>query len=249
LEKQRLPDTPFWVEPESVGSDHLELSPEESHHLVHVHRAKLGAPFQATDGTGGFYECVLESVKHHAAVGRIVERREDWGELPRPIEILVGNPDRRAGEQLLEHAVPLGASAIDFVACERSGPAGSMGRDRLIRLARIAKAALKQSRRSRLPKLGSSPSLEIALGGTCEAGASGAWRRFLADPSGEPFPHGRIQNLKAAIQLAVGPPGGFSEGERQLLLRSGFSPISLGPSRLTTETAVLALLSLVRNSL
>jgi len=250
LEKHRLPDTPFWVEPDSVGSDRLELTPEESHHLLHVHRAKPGAPFQATDGAGGFYECVLESVNRRAAVGRIVERREGAGELSRPIEILVGMPDRRAIEQIIEHTVPLGVTALDFVVCERSGPGATMSPQRLVRLARVAKAALKQSRRSRLPKLGSSPSLEAALGGTSDAGAvPGAWRRFLADPDGKPFPPGRIQSTKAAIQLAVGPPGGFSEGERQLLIQSGFSPISLGPTRLTTETAALALIGLVRNCL
>ncbi|HXL15765.1 MAG TPA: RsmE family RNA methyltransferase [Methylomirabilota bacterium] len=250
MEKHRLPDTPFWVEPASVGSDHLDLSPEESHHLLHVHRARPGAPFQATDGAGGFYECVLESVKRHAAVGRIVERREGAGELPRPVEILVGIPDRRAIEQIIEHAVPLGVTAIDFVVCERSSPGGTLSAQRLVRLARIAKAALKQSRRSRLPKLGSSPSLENAIGGTCEGGAvPGAWRRYLADPDGQPFPSGRIQSLEAAIQLAIGPPGGFSGEERRLLLESGFSPISLGPSRLTTETAAIALISLIRNSL
>ena len=159
-------------------------------------------------------------------------------------------PDRRAVEQVIEHAVPLGVTAIDFVVCERSGPGGTMSPQRLVRLARVAKAALKQSRRSRLPKLGSSPSLKAALGGSSEGVAvPGAWRRFLADPEGEPFPPGRIQSLKAAIQLAVGPPGGFSDGERALLLDSGFSPISLGPSRLTTETAATALISLIRNSL
>ena len=247
MEKHRLPDTPFWVEPDSVGSDHLELSPEESHHLLHVHRAKPGAPFQATDGVGGSYECVLESVKRHAAVGLIVERHAGAGELERPIEVLVGTPDRRAVEQVIEHAVPLGASAIDFVLCERSGPGASLGRERLIRLERVAKAALKQSRRSRLPRLRSSPSLEAAIreAGRAPDGAGS----FLADPEGHPFPPGRIQSTEGAVLLAVGPPGGFSEGERGLLRDRGFSPISMGPSRLTTETATLAILSLVRNSL
>jgi hypothetical protein len=113
LEKLRLPDTPFWVEPESVGPRQLKLSLEESHHLLHVHRAKPGTPFQATDGAGGFFECVLESVERRAAVGRIVERREEEGELGLRIEILVGMPDRRALEQIVT-GVPLGVSALDF---------------------------------------------------------------------------------------------------------------------------------------
>jgi 16S rRNA (uracil1498-N3)-methyltransferase len=141
------------------------------------------------------------------------------------------------------HAVPLGVSALDFVACERSGRAGALGQERLERLTRIARAALKQSRRSRLPALGSSASLEAAVR------ALDAGERLFADPEGKPFTPHQPKNPQAAIQLAVGPPGGFTDGERRVLLAQGFSPIYLGPSRLTTETAALALISLARNSL
>jgi 16S rRNA (uracil1498-N3)-methyltransferase len=243
LEKRRLPDTPFWVEPASVLEQHLKLSLEESHHLLHVHRAKPGTPFQVTDGAGGFFECVLESVERRVAVGRIVERRAGQGELPRPIEVLVGMPDRRAVEQIVTHAIPLGVSALDFVACERS-ERGSLGPQQLTRLQRIARAALKQSRRSRLPDLGSSRSVASAV----KALGAGA-DRFLADPDGKPFDFNSRKNPQATTQLAVGPPGGFTESERQVLLGEGFAPIYLGPSRLTTETATLALLGLTRNSL
>jgi 16S rRNA (uracil1498-N3)-methyltransferase len=225
-----------------VGPQHVRLSVEESHHLVHVHRATVGTPFQATDGRGGFFDCVLESVERRAVVGRIVERREGWGELPRGIELLVGLPDWAAVEQVIEHGVPLGASAFDFVVCERSGHQGP-GAQRLERLDRVARAGLKQSRRSRLPGIQSSPSLRAAL----QALTPG--RRFVADPEGDSFSSGLEENVQVPVQIAVGPPGGFAHEERELLRAQDFSPISLGPSRLTTETASIALLSLVRNSL
>ncbi len=226
-----------------MGPDHLELSLEESHHLLHVHRAKPGAPFQATNGAGDFFECVLESVKRHRAIGRIVERRAEAGELSRAILVLVGMPDRRGIEQVVEHAVPLGVSGLDFIPCERSAP-GAMGSQRLVRLERIARAALKQSRRSRLPRLSSSRSLQS---GVEALGAGGT--RYFADPEGKRFMLDHAGAPETSVQLAVGPPGGFSENERGLLLRAGFLPISLGPSRLTTETATLALVSLIRNHL
>ncbi len=230
MDKHRLPDTPFWVEPESVGEDRLRLSSEESHHLLHVFRAKEGTPFEATDGRGGFFACVLESVERRAAVGRIVERREDWGELPRPIELLVGIPEWRAVEQIVEHGRP-------------GHTQEALGPQRLERLLRVARAALKQSRRSRLPELRSSGGLRSATG-CLEPG-----ERFLADPDGKPFEPRAPKSSQGPIQLAVGPPGGFSEEERRFLLDEGFASISMGPSRLTTETACLTLLSLTRNSL
>ncbi len=243
MEKLRLPDSPFWVEPESVGPQHLKLSLEESHHLLHVHRARTGTPFQATDGAGSFFECVLESVERRAAVGRIVERHPEAGELSRRVEVLVGMPDRRALEQIVTHAVPLGVSALDFVASERS-ERGSLGPQQLARLVRIARAALKQSRRSRIPTLRSSQSIVLAV----KAMGPGA-ERYFADTEGKSFPTDLSKNPQLPVQLAVGPPGGFTESERQVLLGEEFSPIYLGPSRLTTETSSLALISLARNSL
>ena len=225
-----------------MGEDRLRLSLEESHHLLHVFRAKEGTPFEATDGRGGFFGCVLEAVERRAAVGRIVERRPGSGELPRPMELVVGLPEWRAAEQIVEHAVPLGATSIDFVVCERSGR-DALGPQRIARLMRVARAALKQSRRSRLPELTSSERLTKAIGDLRPGD------RYLADPDGNPLTPGAAKQGQAPIQPAVGPPGGFSQEERRFFLDREFIPISMGPSRLTTETACLALLSLVRNPL
>jgi len=225
-----------------VGPQRLRLSADESHHLLRVHRAREGAPFQATDGRGGFFECVLESVEGGEAVGRILARRERHGELGHGIELLVGLPDWSAVEQVVEHGVPLGASVLDFAVCERSGHEGP-GEERLGRLERLARAGLKQSRRSVMPRILSSRSLVDAVRSLAPG------QRFVADPDGVPFALDDHENPQPLVQLAIGPPGGFSEEERAFLRGEEFAPISLGPSRLTTETASMALISLVRNSL
>jgi len=250
LPERRCPDSPFWVDPESVAPDHLTLGPEESHHLIHVHRALAGTPFQAIDGEGGFFECVVQSVEPRAVRGRIVERRAEVGELARPIRILVGMPDWGALEQVVAHGVPLGVSAFDFALCERSGR-GAPGAERAERLTRIARAALKQSRRSRMPTLGFAGSLREALAALGEPGGGPGEPgvRFLADPDGGSAASSLARIPQSAIALAVGPPGGFTLEERHLLLDSQFTRISLGPSRLTTETAALALISIARNRL
>jgi 16S rRNA (uracil1498-N3)-methyltransferase len=236
----RNPDTLFWVEPDAVEGDRLTLAGDESHHLLRVHRVAPGAPFTAIDGGGVAYECVLESAERGVAVGRIARREPGMGEPPVPITLLVGLPDAGPTETVVEHAVPLGATAIDFFAAARSGRA-PLAPARLERLLRIARAALKQSRRCRLPILRSSPSLEVALG-SLEGG-----RRYVADPAGRrPTLEGGDRG-QAPVILAVGPPGDFDDAEKALLRRSDFSPISLVENRLTTETAAVAILALARN--
>lgn len=238
LAETRRPDTTFWVDPGAVSEPRLTLDADESRHLLRVHRAHPGTPFEAVDGAGTVYHCELESASDGIAVGRIETRERDRGELGVPIHLLVGIPDLASVEIVVEHAVPLGATALDFVACARSGrPA--LGAARLERLARVARSGLKQSRRSRLPSLASSESLGAAVA-ACLQGD-----RFAADPGGAPL--GGAGSPQAPATLAIGPPGGFAEPELGLLREAGFQPISLGPSRLTTETASIALLSAWRN--
>lgn len=242
MREPRRPDTVFWVDPSAVLGDRLTLDPEESHHLLHVHRAAVGASFVAVDGAGGTYECRLESADGGVAVGSVTHRSVDQGELPVPISLLVGLPDAGPAETVVSHAVPLGASAIDFVACTRSGRP-PLGQARLDRLSRIAVSGLKQSRRSRLPDIRSSPSVEAGVS-LLSPGA-----RFLADPDGRPGLQLAEEPLQAPISLAIGPPGGFTPEEAGSLRAAGFEPISLGCSRLTTETAAITILVVARNYL
>jgi 16S rRNA (uracil1498-N3)-methyltransferase len=236
----RRPDTPFWVDPADVRGNRLHLSAEESHHLLKVHRAARETAFEAVDGEGTLYRCVVEAVADRAVIGRIEGRVRDAGELTGSIHLLVGTPDPAAAEAVVTRAVPLGATAIDFVRTARSEPWQVTG-VRLARVSRLARAALKQSRRTRLPAISFTPSLESAL-----AGLPGGPQRFLADPSGSPWSESPSSGVSGCVVLAVGPPGGFTMDEMEHLRRESFTLISLGPNRLTTEDAVGALLTLCR---
>jgi 16S rRNA (uracil1498-N3)-methyltransferase len=238
----RRPDTVFWVEPDAVSADRLVLGPDETRHLLHVHRASLGAPFTAVDGEGGVYDCVLDAEAGDRAVGRIRERHRDRGELPAPIRLIAGLGDPASAEAVVDLAVPLGVVEIDLPACARTGRP-PLEPKRIERLLRLAKAAVKQSQRSRLPSIRSSPSLAASLG------SLGPGARLLADAAGGRLSADSTVGPKTAVTIAVGPPGGFDGDESRLLIDLGFSPISLGPSRLRTEQAAAALLSIARNTL
>jgi 16S rRNA (uracil1498-N3)-methyltransferase len=75
----------------------------------------------------------------------------------------------------------------------------------------------------------------------------GKGARFFADPEGQSRFEPPGGSLQGFISLAVGPPGGFTAEEAGTLRMSGFEPISLGNSRLTTETAAIAILAVARN--
>src|SRR5512140_111563 len=158
----RTPDTTFWVDPAEVAGDRLRLDDSESRHLLRVFRAMPGTPFEAVDGEGRLYRCVLESDARGTATGRIESVVENAGELPFAITVVAGLPDSQQAETLVELGVPLGVARIDLVVTARSGRE-ALSAARLERLDRIARSALKQSRRTRLPVLASSKGLREAL--------------------------------------------------------------------------------------
>lgn len=225
-----------------MDGDRLALGREESRHLLRVHRARPGTRFEAVDGEGNTYHCVLETVADGRALALVERRERDRGELGVDLHVIVGLPDPGGAEAVVEHAVPLGARVLDFTACERSGRP-PLSAARLDRLSRLARSGIKQSRRSRLPSIRSSGSLMEAL----SAAPQGA--RLGADPGGGMLPEEWSERPQAPITLAVGPPGGFTPRELEELRGAGFRFISLGPSRLTSQTAALALLALSRNLL
>ena len=238
----RGPDTPFCVEPDSVDGGSLRLSAEESHHLLHVFRAVPGTPFEAVDGEGRLYICELAGVEGRLATGRVLAVQEGAGELPGTLELIVGLPDFASAEALMTRAVPLGLHRIVFTQTEQSERWRATGARRG-RLSRLARAAVKQSRRTRLPRIEFPDDLERAV----EPGGDPGGRRFLADPSGRPWSEGVLSGVFKHATLAVGPPGGLSERERALFRERGFASISLGNNRLRTEDASCALLTLARD--
>jgi 16S rRNA (uracil1498-N3)-methyltransferase len=235
----RSPDSPFWVEPDAVEGETLRLDPDESRHLLRVFRAVPGAPFDAVDGRGHIYQCILLSSDRESAVGRVVARREGAGELPAPLWVIAGMPAPVAAEELAGRAVSLGATHLRFFPAqhgERWRPTPA----RVARFNRLARAALKQSRRSRLPCIQFPGSLPEAIA-TAPEGA-----RYLAIPDGGSWSECASPGVLQGVVLGIGPPGGLADPERALFVAAGFQTISLGPNRLKTQDAALALLALAR---
>ncbi len=230
--------TQLFVDPTAVFDDMLELSSEEAHHAARVLRLRPGDEFVAVDGAGGWYKAVLEQVESSRARGRIVERRTDVGEPKFALALAIGMIKQPARlELLVEKAVELGVTELAFMQTDRSErsdvPRG--------RLDRIARAALKQSGRSRLPQLRAPIRYEELL--SCPDSGTEA-RRLLCHERAD-FSrslHVALQESRAALDLVVfiGPEGGFSPGEVDAAEAAGAAVVSLGPRRLRTETAALA---------
>ena len=219
--------------PDLMFSDETyQLSEEESKHCARVLRLKNGDKVNLVDGIGGFYEA--EIIEDHPKRTKlsIVQRKAEFGKVAHHLHIAVAptkNIDRI--EWFLEKATEIGIQEITPLICDHSERKDV----KIERLEKIMVSAMKQSLKAYLPTLNPPKSFKDFM---LEQSAS-EWK-YIA--------HCIPTQRKAISQgftkqqrylILIGPEGDFSHKEVQIALENGFVPITLGESRLRTETAAL----------
>lgn len=206
----------------------IALDEEESHHLLTVMRARKGQRVQLTDGQGAFYEAeFVEAFKQQAWL-RILAKEV----VPPPVTHLhlALAPPKHADrfEWFVEKATELGVNRITPLLCERSERITV----RLERLRRIMVAALKQSLQAWMPLLEPPTHFSAVVRSAQESIRAVAW-------CGQTPRVDFRDLLRPGVHAVVliGPEGDFTFEEISLVEAHGFIPISLGSSRLRTETA------------
>ena len=214
------------------------LDAEESRHVVRVLRLREGDEIHVTDGHGNLYRCqIVEASDRECSIESVSLLPATHGSLP-TLHLAVAptkNPSRM--EWLVEKAVEIGVGEITLLDCDHS-ERSFLKTDRLEKL---AVSAMKQSLRTVLPEIHPAVSLRHWLLSVGSEHTPLPTQRFIAHcEAGQPR-----TPLAAAMQpglgtvVLIGPEGDFSEEEIALALECGFLPVSLGPSRLRTETAAL----------
>ena len=220
----------FYLPEASLGS--INLSEEKSKHCVRVLRMTEGTKLLVTDGRGQMMEATL-TLAHpkHCQLDIVkVSRGEDhW---PFKIHIAVAptkNSDRL--EWFLEKATEIGIDEISLFSSEHS----ERRSQRHDRLEKVMISAMKQSLKSRLPKLNEMSDFEQIVKSDFKGQKFIAW----ISPSVTETLINAYQKGSDVLVL-IGPEGDFSQLEVDLALKHGFVPVSLGKARLRTETAALA---------
>jgi 16S rRNA (uracil1498-N3)-methyltransferase len=166
-----------------------------------------------------------------------MEKRTVSNELPIELNLALAVPNKPAKlEFILEKAVELGVRNIYLIKTEFSQFAHQL---RLDRLEKIILEATEQSERAILPQLQSFHSLKQFL-------ASKPENLCVALERSEQSLDLLTTELSSSLTLLIGPEGGFSPSERQLLTDHNIQHYKLGGSILRMETAALLSLGVVR---
>ncbi len=205
------------------------LDESEAHHALKVLRLGTGDHIQVTDGAGAIATCRISVVDKHNAAFDIIELVEAPTR-SNTVHLFVAptkNGDRM--EWLVEKITEIGIASITLLQCERSE------RKHLSeeRLRKMAISAMKQSQQGWLPTIQSMTPIGRVVSESFD-------QKFIAYVDSANPDH--LKNLAKATgrrALMIGPEGDFTPAELELALKSGWKKVSLGETRLRTETAAL----------
>ena len=208
-----------------------ELPEEEAQHCARVLRLGTGDEITLTDGKGNFYQAEITAASNKRCLVSIRETVFQEPLWPCHLHIAMAptkNMDRN--EWFAEKATEIGFDELTFLNCRYS-------ERRVIKNERIEKilvSAIKQSLKARLPKLNEMMDFDKFIAQDFQG------QKFIAHcyEGEKPLLKDVLKAGEDALVL-IGPEGDFSEEEVKKAIERGFVPISLGKSRLRTETAAL----------
>ncbi len=222
----------LFYNPEISDKDSQVVFPrDESKHIVKVLRKTEGDTLNITNGKGHLFTAEIVNADIRRCIAKIISV-EDQPAPPYYLHMIVAPTKMNDRfEWFLEKAMEIGIHEITPVICDHS----ERKVVKLNRFERVLQSAMKQSLHYRMPKLNEPVSFHEFLNektdglkyiAHCEDGLD---KEYLQ----------KKMKAKEKVNILIGPEGDFSREEINSALNTGWIPVSLGDSRLRTETAAI----------
>lgn len=237
----------FYVSADQLAEKEVFISGGDVNHVKNVLRLEVGDWIVACDGNGTDYVSRIQSICSDEVVASIEKVQPTGTELPVRITLFQGMPKKDKLELIIQKAVELGACEIVPVMTKRTVVKLSEEKKinkRLERWQSIAYAAAKQCDRGIIPTVHKPVSYEEALAMAdqldynvipyeLQTGMEEA--RKIVDQACK----------QRSLGIFIGPEGGFEPEEVERAMTRNIHPMTLGKRILRTETAGMALLSIL----
>lgn len=229
--------TPQSLQPGSI----IELDHNASRHASQVLRLKAGHAVTLFNGDGQDYQSKIARSGKTTQV-EILQKTENSSESPLKITLVQGISRSDKMDFTLQKSVELGVACIQPVFCKRS--ILNLDEKRLQKKINhwqaVIQSACEQSGRSIVPVLEYPLSFADSLKENTESATS------LVLAPGASYTLNTASEGSQYLRLLVGPEGGFDQTELNQSIECGFTPVSLGPRILRTETAGLAAIAILQ---
>lgn len=239
----------FYAPPDNRSGGHIFLPAPEAHHAVAVMRLTSGDRVIVVDGCGMGYRGELRSVSRKSVEVTIVADVRNFGECATRVTFAGGLSAGVKFDTVVEKGTELGVKRFVPVISEKSkvkldDPTRAASRRN--RLEKVALAAMKQCRRSYRPEIATPLTLRQFLD---ESNRDDLNIAFLPGEKSVSLDSLHFAANIGRVSILVGPEAGFSEPEIDRVRAIGFTPVSLGPRILRTETAGPVAIALVMHRL
>lgn len=236
----------FFVSPDQIDGQNIIITGSDVNHIKNVLRMRCGEELLISNGRNADYLCRIWDIGTDTVRAEILSLDGEGRELPAKLYLFQGLPKQEKMELIVQKAVELGVYQIIPVAARRSVVKLDAKKEeaKIKRWNSIAESGAKQSKRSVIPQVTRVMGMEEAL-------------RYAGDFDVKLIPYENAHGMAAAKELVeqvrpgmsvgifIGPEGGFEEKEVEQAMAAGFHPISLGRRILRTETAGMAVLSIL----
>lgn len=207
------------------------LTTTDSRHAIKVLRLKTGEEIAIVDGNGGYYKALITTPDTKHCGVEIIEKRERHQPRAYNLHIAIAptkNMDRI--EWFVEKSTEIGIDKITPLRCANS----ERKVIKIERIERIMIAAAKQSQTALFPKISPLTEFENFFNDIEDDTDI-----FIAYCDDTPFkaPLHRLLHPSQKTLIMIGPEGDFSPKEIEIAIKNGAKVVSLGETRLRTETA------------
>lgn len=237
----RLPR--FFISSGQVSGTTIILAGEDVRHIVMVMRMKAGDELLLCDGKGTEYTVKITDVSRSYVKTEIVSQSKKG--IPRlRITLGQGLPKSDKMDFIVQKATELGVAVIAPIITERTIVKVKDEEKRISRWQKIAREAAMQSNRTYIPTVEAIRKFSDFL--RTPNSEPGTLLLLPWEEGTEPIKNVLRQNPEAQdIVVLIGPEGGYSSAEAKAAQDKGFHLVSLGPNILRTETAAVAVLSMI----
>ncbi|HHV97935.1 MAG TPA: 16S rRNA (uracil(1498)-N(3))-methyltransferase [Clostridiaceae bacterium] len=246
----------FFVEKNNIYGDNtgdkIIITGDDYNHIKTVLRCKVGETLILCDGEKNDFTVRIDAFEANRIITTILHKQENNTEPLASVTLFQSIAKGEKMDFIIQKCVELGVKSIVPVVTERTVVRLGDGKDKIKkreRWQRIALEAAKQCNRGIIPQV----ELPLMFSEVIEKAnkfhlsmipyereKDFTLRYVLAD-----FKKKMLGYKKAEIAIFIGPEGGFSEKEVEAGTKAGLIPITLGPRVLRTETAALAVLSII----
>lgn len=230
----------FYINDYSEAQKQIVLNEETSKHIVQVLRMKVGEQINLTDGKGTLLTCeIVDDHKKHCTV-QVKDTRHKAQDAKKVTVAISLLKNANRFEWFLEKATEIGVTEIIPLLCDRT----EKEKFRQERMQGIVISAMLQSQQTWLPILHEPTPYEKIANWKSKTG-----QNFIAhciEDEKQSLSHSHLFTFPHSL-ICIGPEGDFTMNEIELALKNDFIPVTLGDTRLRTETAGVVAATLLKN--